>query len=237
MNKIQEAYQQLGVAPGSSLDAVKKRYRQLAMVWHPDRMPTPEGRRTAEEELKQINNAFDCIKKHFESDHRQGQVCQCQPGASFQQAGTQTQTQNQNNGYGDSRTNGNAGSGQSTSTPGGYQREKTNYEKWAEQEARAEAERRRRAEEVHEAALREAVEKARRATEAQAAAAAAAATKARPPQSMTEEQLRWRISMALAAIFVFLIIGGFNKRYEPSSRPNSEFSLTSKAEHLRPCPF
>jgi len=55
MNKIQAAYQKLGIASGTSLDAVKKRYRQLAMVWHPDRMPTPEGRRTAEEELKQIN--------------------------------------------------------------------------------------------------------------------------------------------------------------------------------------
>lgn len=230
MNKIQAAYQKLGVPPGSSLDVAKKRYRQLAMVWHPDRMPTPEGRRTAEEELKQINNAFDSIKKHFESSHRQGQDCECQPSASNQQTGTQ----NQNNGYGNTDTNGNAGSGPSSSNPGGYQREKTTYEKWAEQEARTEAERRRRAEEAHEAALREALERARKAAETQSAAATVEENMTQP---MTEEQLRWRISMALAAIFVFLLIGGFNKRYEPSARPNSEFSLSAKVEHLRPSPF
>lgn len=230
MNKIQAAYQKLGVAPGSSLDVVKKRYRQLAMVWHPDRMPTPEGRRTAEEELKQINNAFDSIKKHFDSDHRQGPNCECQSNASNQQTGTQ----NQNNGCGNTDTNGNAGRGQNTSDQGGHQRDKTKYE-WAAQEARAEAERRRRAEEAHEAALREALERAMKTAEAQAAAAAAAAkAKANMFPPMTEEQLRWRISVALAAIFVFLLIGGFNKRYEPRSIPNSEFSM---AAHLRPSPF
>jgi hypothetical protein len=54
---------------------------------------------------------------------------------------------------------------------------------------------------------------------------------------MTEEQFRWRISMVLAAIFAFLLIGGFNKRIEPSERPNSEFSLSSNSEHLKPSPF
>lgn len=226
MNKIQAAYQNLGVAPGSSLDSVKKRYRQLAMVWHPDRMPTPEGRRTAEEELKQINNAFDCIKKHFESEHRQGAACECQSPALDQYSGT---GQNQNTAYRQSGSN-RAGNDPGYSNQGGYQREKTTYQKWAEQEARAEAERR-WAEEAQEAALKEALEKARQAAES---AAAAARAKATMPQPMTEEQLRWRISLVLAAIFVFLLIGGFNKRYEPSSRPNSEFSLS---ETLRPSPL
>jgi len=198
------------------------------MVWHPDRMPTPEGRRTTEEELKQINNAFDSTKKHFESDHRQGPRCECQPSASNQETGSQSQ----NTGSRNAGTNGNDGSsGHSTYNPGGFQREKTPYEKWAEQEARAEAARRQA--EAHEAALKDALERARKAAEAQAAVAAANA-KANITQPITEEQLRWRISMALAAIFVFLLIGGFNKRYEPSSRPNSEFSLS---QHLRTSPF
>ncbi len=240
MNKVQAAYQKLGVAPGSSLEATKKRYRQLAMVWHPDRMPTPEGRRTAEEELKQINNAFDCIKKHFESDHRQGPGCECQPSTLNQQTGS---GQKQNTGYGHSGGNGHTSGSQANSNPGGYQREKTTYEKWAEQEALAEAERRRREEDEHESALKEALERARQAAQAQAQAqtqaqaAAAAAAKAKAQAStmpMTEGQLRWRVSLALAAIFVFLLIGGFNKRYEPSTRPNSEFSM---AEHLRTSPF
>lgn len=236
MNKIQAAYQKLGVAPGSSLDLAKKRYRQLAMVWHPDRMPTPEGRRTAEEELKQINNAFDCIKKHFESDHRQGPECECQLSASNQQTGS---GQNQNARYGQSAGNEQAGGRAGYSNPGGSQREKTTYEQWREQEARAqEAERRRRAEEAQEAALKEALKKAQQAAESHAAAAWAAKANAQVTnQPFSEQQLRWRISMALAAIFVFLLIGGFNKRYEPRSNPNSEFSLSSDAEHLRPSPF
>ncbi len=236
MNKIQAAYQKLGIAPGTSLDTMKKRYRQLAMVWHPDRMPTPEGRRTAEEELKQINNAFDCIKKHFESGHRQGPECECRPTAFNQQTGN---GQNPNTGYGQSAGNGHAGGSAGYSNPGGSQREKTTYEQWREQEARAqEAERRRRAEEAQEAALKEALEKARQAATAHAAAAWAGKAKAQVTnQPFTEQQLRWRISMALAAIFVFLLIGGFNKRYEPSVRPGAEFSLSAKVEHLRPCPF
>lgn len=237
MNKVHAAFQKLGVAPGTSFDTVKRRYRQLAMVWHPDRMPTPEGRRAAEEELKQINNAFDCIRKHYESEHRHGAGCECQPAAA---QGATGGGQNHNAGYGGHTAgNGPAGGSQGYSNPGGSQREKTTYDQWREQEARAqEAERRRRAEEAQEATLKEALEKARQAAAAHAAAAWAAKAKAQlTSQPFTEQQLRWRISMALAAIFAFLLIGGFNKRHEPSSRPNSEFSLSSKVEHLRPCPF
>lgn len=228
MNKIQAAYQKLGVAPGSSLDAVKKRYRQLAMVWHPDRIPTPEGRRTAEEELKQINNAFDCIKKHFESDHRQGPVCECQPVVHSPQGSGCQNTANEH------------GTGQSYSNRGGYQREKTPYEKWAEQEAREETiRRRRREEEAQEAALKEALARTRRAAEAQRAAEAAAAkTQVLVPNPpYTEQQLRWHVATGLAVIFVFLLIGGFNKRYEPKSDRQGDFSLSSHVDHLRPCPF
>src|SRR5262249_9892534 len=142
----------------------------------------------------------------------------------------------QNAGYGNPGGNEQSGAGQGYSK-GDYQREKTAYEKWAEQESRADADRRRRAEEAHEAALKEALERAKQAAETQAAASAAAKAKATITQPMTEEQLRWRISMVLAAVFVFLLIGGFNKRYEPSSSPNSEFSLSSSVEHLRPSPF
>lgn len=195
-------------------------------------MPTPEGRRTSEEELKQINSAYDCIKKHFASGHRQGPSCECQPTASNQQTGS---GESQNNAQGNSGANGQAGKSQGSSNQGGFQREKTTYEKWAEQEACADAERRRHAE-AHEAALKEALERARQAGEAQATTNAA---KAKPPgtQSITEEQLRWKISIAFAAIFAFLLIGGFNKRYEPSSGAESEFSLSSDFGHLRGCPF
>ncbi len=238
MNKVHAAYQKLGVAPGTSLEAAKKRHRQLAMVWHPDRMPTPDGRRNSEEELKQINNAFDCIKKHFESDHRQGPGCMCQPTPANNQQTGSAHYQNASNSH--SGGNGQAAGNQGASNPGAHQRQKTTYEYWAEQEARAEAERRRRAEEAaHEAALKEMLEKARRAAETEAAAKAAAAAKAKAQNTntpCTEEQLRWKLAAAVAAIFVFLLIGGFNKRHEPTSISNSEFS-ESKVEHLNPSPF
>lgn len=238
MNKIHAAYQKLGAHPGTEFDVIKRRYKMLVMVWHPDRLTTPEGKKVAEEEIKSINNAFDCLKKHFESGHQQGLACECQPAvAQNQQTGT---GHNQNSSSGHSAGRGHTGSSHGYSNPGGYQREKTAYEKWAEQEARAqESERRRRAEEAaHEAALREALEKARQVAEAQAAAAVLAKAKAQAAvMPMTEEQLRWRISIALAVIFVFLLIGGFNKRYEPSTNSGAEFSLSAPVEHLRSCPF
>lgn len=201
MNKLHAAYQKLGLEPGTPLDAVKRRYRHLAMVWHPDRMTTPEGRRTNEEELKQINNAFDCIKKHFESEHRPGPECDCQPAAAHEQQDGQW--------------------------------EEAFDEWWRENGARADAERRRREAEAaaREAALKEALEQAAR--EAAAQAAAAAAARAALPE-LTEHQLRWYIAIGLAVVFALILIGGFNKRYEPSVRPSSEFSMS---EHFRRTPF
>ncbi|MBX9685845.1 MAG: J domain-containing protein [Candidatus Obscuribacterales bacterium] len=237
MNKIHAAYQKLGAHPGTEFDVIKRRYKMLVMVWHPDRLTTPEGKKVAEEEIKAINNAFDCIKKHFESGHRQGPSCECQPVTTqYQQTGA---GHNPNTGCGHATGSGPAGNNQGHFNTSGYQREKTAYEKWAEQEARAkEAERRRAEESAHEAALKEALERARQAAEARATAAAAAKAKSQAAATlMTEEQLRWRLSVAIGVIFLFLLIGGFNKRYEPSSSPNSESSLSEKVEHLRPCPF
>jgi len=43
--------------PEASTDAVLRRYKRLVMAWHPDRFPTEDGKKEAEEELKKINNA------------------------------------------------------------------------------------------------------------------------------------------------------------------------------------
>lgn len=229
MNKIHAAYQKLGLHPGDDFDLTKRRYKMLVLVWHPDRMTTDEGRKLAEEELKNINNAFDCLKKHFESAHLQGPACECQPAQKSNQQAEARDNQKQG-----AHGNGQTGNSHANSNPGGYQREQTAYEKWAEQEARAKEAERRRAEETA-AALKEALEKARQAAEAQAAAAAAAKAKAQTAvMPMTEEQLRWRISIVLGIIFLFLLMGGFNKRYEPSARLSTEFPM---AEHLRQSPF
>ncbi len=49
------------------------------MVWHPDRFPTDDGKKDAEEELKQINNARDNLTNHFEKNHKANGACACKP--------------------------------------------------------------------------------------------------------------------------------------------------------------
>jgi hypothetical protein len=79
MNKIHKAYQVLGIEDGTPFEAVKTRHKQLAFVWHPDRMTSNERRREADDELKKINQHFDILKAHFERQHRSGPGCECQP--------------------------------------------------------------------------------------------------------------------------------------------------------------
>ncbi len=52
-------YEILGVSKNASLEEIKKKYRELAMQYHPDINPTAE----AAEKMKQINVAFESIKK------------------------------------------------------------------------------------------------------------------------------------------------------------------------------
>lgn len=82
MSEIHKALAVFQLEPGSSQDAIKRRYKRLSKVWHPDRFQTEEDKREAEEELKKINNANDVFKKHFQSGHR-ATGCECQkPAAS-----------------------------------------------------------------------------------------------------------------------------------------------------------
>lgn len=52
---MQNYYETLGVAKGSSEADIKKAYRKLAMTYHPDRNP---DNKEAEEKFKQINEAY-----------------------------------------------------------------------------------------------------------------------------------------------------------------------------------
>lgn len=58
-------YAILGAQPSDSLEVVKKKYRALAMKWHPDKMiangASPEAMRHAKEKLQQINEAYEKI--------------------------------------------------------------------------------------------------------------------------------------------------------------------------------
>ena len=57
-------YRILELEPGASLAEVKRSYRDLVRVWHPDRFPNdPKLQRKGEDKLKQINSAYDRICK------------------------------------------------------------------------------------------------------------------------------------------------------------------------------
>ena len=85
MNNLHQAYIDLGIPVGSSLDAVERRYKRLVMAWHPDRYPNAEHKREAEEELKKINSAKDVLKEHLKSSqHRETGDCECRSGAAEQ---------------------------------------------------------------------------------------------------------------------------------------------------------
>lgn len=55
---LEEAYRELGVKPGTPLDEIKKRYRQLSLERHPDRNPGQ-----SDEGMKRLNDAWDTIQQ------------------------------------------------------------------------------------------------------------------------------------------------------------------------------
>jgi hypothetical protein len=58
-------YQVLEIEPGASPDEIKQAYRDLALVWHPDRFfDNPRLRQKAEEKLKRINVAYEFLKSY-----------------------------------------------------------------------------------------------------------------------------------------------------------------------------
>ena len=56
----------LDLAPGASLDDVKKSYRELALIWHPDKVPDRvKDRATAK--FTEINEAYQWLVRHPEN--------------------------------------------------------------------------------------------------------------------------------------------------------------------------
>ena len=58
-------YAILGAQPADTLEVIKKKYRALAVQWHPDKMAakgaSPEALRHAKEKFQQINEAYEKI--------------------------------------------------------------------------------------------------------------------------------------------------------------------------------
>ena len=60
------ALHSLDLAPGASLDDVKKSYRELALIWHPDKVPDRvKDRATAK--FTEINEAYQWLVRHPEN--------------------------------------------------------------------------------------------------------------------------------------------------------------------------
>ncbi|MBX3077086.1 J domain-containing protein [Candidatus Obscuribacterales bacterium] len=183
MNELHKAYQALGLEPGSAFDIIKRRYRRLALVWHPDRMSSADAKREAEEELKKINNYFEKLKKHFESEHKSGPSCRCQPAAAGPPPNTSQNRSTQNN--------------NTSSSSGPSEAERNRQEEDATRKRTAERERK----EAQEEAARRAAQAAESAQQKQRAADEAIKNEA----LRKEEVLRWKCTLVIVVTFVLLI--------------------------------
>lgn len=65
-----QACQILAIDINATLAQIKDAYRNLARQWHPDRFIDPTEKQTAEERFKQINAAYEYLKKEIEAIDR-----------------------------------------------------------------------------------------------------------------------------------------------------------------------
>jgi curved DNA-binding protein CbpA len=84
MNDLDQCYRALGLEPGASLEAVNQAYKDLAFIWHPDRIPKDNLRlqQKAQEKLKEINQARDQLRSILPSGQNQNAQPQPSPKTS-----------------------------------------------------------------------------------------------------------------------------------------------------------
>ncbi|NET59420.1 MAG: DnaJ domain-containing protein [Symploca sp. SIO2E6] len=88
MNNLDQYYRLLELEPGASLEEVNQAYKDLAFIWHPDRIPEDNHRlrQKAEEKLKEINLA----REQLRSLGKTTRVTRQRPQPSPQSARTRT---------------------------------------------------------------------------------------------------------------------------------------------------
>ena len=64
MNDLDQYYKVLGLLPGASPEEITQAYKDLAFIWHPDRIPKDNTRlhQKAEEKIKEINLAREKLR-------------------------------------------------------------------------------------------------------------------------------------------------------------------------------
>lgn len=68
---LADCYRILDLPPDATQEEVKRAYRELAKVWHPDRFTgDPKLQHKAQEKLKQINSAYERIRKSEPHERR-----------------------------------------------------------------------------------------------------------------------------------------------------------------------
>jgi curved DNA-binding protein CbpA len=106
INDLQDCYRILDVEPGATREEVKRAYRELVRVWHPDRFAhDPALQRKAQEKLKQINLAYEQI---------------CNGGVEGPRGRTASAESNSNDA---AENTGSSGSGTSSNSSNGQQQE------------------------------------------------------------------------------------------------------------------
>lgn len=71
---IHRAFEILEIQENASLPEIKKAYRDLTQVWHPDRyIGKPRLYEKAQEKMKEINSAYDCIVSFLENKAKSSQ--------------------------------------------------------------------------------------------------------------------------------------------------------------------
>jgi curved DNA-binding protein CbpA len=84
-SKLEDDYRELDLAPGASLEEVRNSYRELALLWHPDRRNdgyTQASR--AHQKMTRINLAYERLRKAL-----QGKVHSTSPGEPAQSSRSQ----------------------------------------------------------------------------------------------------------------------------------------------------
>lgn len=84
MSELEQYYRVLELEPGATLDEVTQAYKDLAFVWHPDRLPKDNTRlqEKAQKKLQDINEAREklrLLQMKYQTLHDQAPPAQKQP--------------------------------------------------------------------------------------------------------------------------------------------------------------